>query len=245
MELDLSDVELETGTIHIGCLRDISERQSYTEALQHQALHDNLTGLPNRVLFGDRVTHAIRAALRTGDSLALLVMDLDDFKQVNDTLGHQHGDALLKLVTERLVGCLRDGDTVARLGGDEFGILPAAATDLAGAATVVWTIQQALEPTFLVDGHVIDVKASIGITLVPAPRRQRRRPAPPGRPRDVRRQAGRHGLRAVRRRAGGDPGAPPRPARRAPPVHRACRAGPALPAEDRPRAPARSSASRR
>ena len=167
MELDVSDVELETGTIHIGCLRDISERQSYTEALQHQALHDNLTGLPNRVLFGDRVTHAIRAALRTGDSLALLVMDLDDFKQVNDTLGHQHGDALLKLVTERLVGCLREGDTVARLGGDEFGILPAAATDLAGAARVVWTIQQALEPTFVVDGHVIDVKASIGITLVP------------------------------------------------------------------------------
>jgi diguanylate cyclase (GGDEF)-like protein/PAS domain S-box-containing protein len=167
MELDLSDVELETGTIHIGCLRDISERQSYTEALQHQALHDNLTGLPNRVLFGDRVTHAIRAALRTGESLALLVMDLDEFKQVNDTLGHQHGDALLKLVSERLVGCLRDGDTVARLGGDEFGMLPGGGTDLAGAAALVWTIQQALEPSFMVDGHVIDVQASIGITLVP------------------------------------------------------------------------------
>jgi len=167
MELNLSDVELETGTIHIGCLRDISERQRYTEALRHQALHDDLTGLPNRVLFGDRVTHAIRAALRTGDSLALLVMDLDDFKHVNDTLGHQQGDVLLKLVTERLLDCLRAGDTVARLGGDEFGILPGMATDLAGAATVVWTIQQALEPSFLVEGHVIDVKASIGITLVP------------------------------------------------------------------------------
>jgi len=167
MELDLSDVELETGTIHIGCLRDISERQSYTEALQHQALHDSLTGLPNRVLFGDRVTHAIRAALRTGESLALLVMDLDDFKQVNDSLGHQQGDVLLKLVTERIVGCLRDSDTVARLGGDEFGILPGGGTDLAGAAKTVWTIQQALEPPFLVDGHVIDVKASIGMTLIP------------------------------------------------------------------------------
>ena len=156
-----------SGTIHIGCLRDISERQTYTDALQHQALHDNLTGLPNRVLFGDRVEHAIQAALRTGESLALLVMDLDEFKQVNDTLGHQHGDELLKLVTERLVGCLRTGDTVARLGGDEFGILPREGTDLAGAATVVWKIQQALEPSFVVNGHAVDVEASIGITLAP------------------------------------------------------------------------------
>ena len=167
MELDLSDVELQTGRIHIGCLRDISERQTYTDALQYQALHDNLTGLPNRVLFGDRVAQAIRAALRTGESLALLVMDLDDFKQVNDTLGHHHGDELLKLVTERLVGCLRTGDTVARLGGDEFGVLPRDGTDLAGAATVVWKIQQALEPSFLVNGHAVNVEASIGITLVP------------------------------------------------------------------------------
>jgi diguanylate cyclase (GGDEF)-like protein/PAS domain S-box-containing protein len=167
MELDLSEVQLRTGTIHICCLRDISERQSYTNALQYQALHDNLTGLPNRVLFGDRVSQAIRSVLRTGESLAVLVMDLDEFKQVNDMLGHDHGDELLKLVTERLLGCLRTGDTVARLGGDEFGVLPREGTDLAGAATVVWKIQQALEPSFLINGHMVDVKASIGITLVP------------------------------------------------------------------------------
>jgi len=167
MELDLSEVPLETGTVHIACLRDISERQTYTEALQHQALHDNLTGLPNRVLFEDRVSQAIRAALRTGESLALLVLDLDEFKAVNDTLGHHHGDRLLKLVGDRLLSGLRTGDTVARLGGDEFGVLAASGTDLAGAVTVVWKIQQALEPPFLIDGHSIDVKASIGITLVP------------------------------------------------------------------------------
>jgi diguanylate cyclase (GGDEF)-like protein/PAS domain S-box-containing protein len=167
MELDLSDVVLASSTMHIACLRDISERQSYTETLQHQALHDALTGLPNRVLFADRVTHAIRVALRSGESLALLVMDLDEFKQVNDTLGHQHGDVLLKLVTERLLGCLREGDTVARLGGDEFGILLRGNIDLAGAASVVWKIQQALEPTFIVDGHAMDVRASIGIVLAP------------------------------------------------------------------------------
>ena len=106
-------------------MRDISERQTYTETLQHQALHDSLTGLPNRVLFGDRVEHAIRAALRTERVAGAAALDLDGFKQVNDTLGHQHGDDLLKLVAERLVGCLREGDTVARLGGDEFGILTA------------------------------------------------------------------------------------------------------------------------
>ena len=168
VELELSDIELGTGTIHIGCVRDISERQTYMEMLQHKALHDNLTDLPNRVLFADRVNHAIKVRQRTGESLALLVMDLNEFKQVNDTLGHQHGDELLKLVAERLIHCLREGDTVARLGGDEFGILPGGGIDLAGAATVVWKIQQALEPPFLLDGQDIEVKASIGITMAPA-----------------------------------------------------------------------------
>ncbi len=123
MELDLSEVQLGTRTIHIGCLRDISERQTYTEALQYMAMHDDLTDLPNRTLFGDRVNHAIRAGVRAGEPLALMLLDLDEFKQVNDTLGPPDGDALLKQVAERLTGCLRDGDTVARLGGDEFGIL--------------------------------------------------------------------------------------------------------------------------
>lgn len=167
MELDLSDVQLGARKIHIGCMRDISERQANLETLRHQALHDGLTDLPNRVLFEDRVNHAIRAAARTKASLALLVMDLNEFKQVNDTLGHQRGDVLLTLVAERLVGCLRDGDTVARLGGDEFGILPHGETDLSGVAGVARKIEQALEPTFLIDGHSIDVRPSIGITLVP------------------------------------------------------------------------------
>jgi diguanylate cyclase (GGDEF)-like protein/PAS domain S-box-containing protein len=167
MELDLSYVEQGTRTLHIGCLRDISERLAYTETLQHQALHDDLTGLPNRVLFGDRVQHALRAAAREGESLAVLVMDLDEFKNVNDTLGHQRGDALLRLVADRLAGCLRDGDTVARLGGDEFGILPLGPTDLAAAAIMAWTIAQALEAPFVVDGNRLDVRASIGIALAP------------------------------------------------------------------------------
>jgi hypothetical protein len=94
----MSDVQLDTGQIQVGCVRDISERQTYTAALEYQALHDPLTDLPNRLLFADGVDHAIRAALRRGEPLALLVIDLDEFKQANDTIGHPQGDALLKLV---------------------------------------------------------------------------------------------------------------------------------------------------
>jgi diguanylate cyclase (GGDEF)-like protein/PAS domain S-box-containing protein len=167
MELDLTDVQLGAGTINIACVRDISERQIYTEALQHQAVHDSLTGLPNRVLFSDRVNHALAAAARLGEPMALLVLDLNEFKSVNDTYGHDHGDELLKLITERLVGCLRDGDTVARLGGDEFGVLPLAPTDVGGAATVAWKIQQALDEPLDVNGDSIEVNSSIGISLFP------------------------------------------------------------------------------
>jgi diguanylate cyclase (GGDEF)-like protein/PAS domain S-box-containing protein len=167
MELALSAVDLGSRRIHIGCLRDISERQTYTDSLRHQVLHDDLTGLPNRVLFEDRVNHAIRAAARRSDPLALLVMDLNEFKRVNDTLGHQSGDLLLKLVAQRLTDSLREEDTVARLGGDEFGILLAAGTDLFSAQAVAWKISQALEPTFTLDHRNIDVRASIGITLIP------------------------------------------------------------------------------
>jgi diguanylate cyclase (GGDEF)-like protein/PAS domain S-box-containing protein len=167
MELDLSDVQLGSRISYIACLRDVSERERHNEALQHQALHDPLTGLPNRVLFGDRVNNGIRASSRTDEPLALLVMDLDGFKLVNDTLGHQTGDELLKLVANRLVLCLRDGDTVARLGGDEFGILLLGGGSLPGVASVVWKIQAALAPSFEIAGNTIDVRASIGITQVP------------------------------------------------------------------------------
>jgi diguanylate cyclase (GGDEF)-like protein/PAS domain S-box-containing protein len=167
IELDLSSMQLGRRELHIACIRDISERQAYTESLTHMALHDNLTGLPNGVLFRDRAEHAVRAAIRSREPLALLVMDLDGFKSVNDNLGHQNGDVLLKLVADRLCGCLRDGDTVARLGGDEFGILPIGGTDVAGAATIAWKIEQALKAPFVVEGRHCEVRGSLGIALVP------------------------------------------------------------------------------
>ncbi len=170
----LFPMEVEYGAMRHGdrnftlaVVRDISERKSYTEALQHQALHDGLTGLANRTLFGDHVFQALALAKRTNQPRAVLVMDLDGFKQVNDTLGHDHGDNLLRQVGERLVGALRDTDTVARLGGDEFAILPGDATDLVAAAAVAWTIEQICEPGFVINREVVHVTPSVGIALFP------------------------------------------------------------------------------
>ena len=167
LEQSLSHVRLGTRTVHICCVRDISEREAYTEALQHQALHDPLTGLPNRVLFRERLGNAIRRSARTQEPLALLLVDLDGFKRVNDTLGHQNGDVLLRLVAGRIAGCLRDGDTISRLGGDEFAILPLSPTELAGAATVAWKVQGAFAAPFVVGEHSVDLRVSIGMALSP------------------------------------------------------------------------------
>jgi diguanylate cyclase len=136
------------------------------EASQHQALHDPLTGLPNRELFGDRVEQAIRASDRGLRPAALLLLDLDRFKDVNDTLGHHHGDLLLGEVAARLNGTLRAVDTVARLGGDEFAVLLPDAT-AAGAAAVAQKVRTALHQPLTLDGVGLDLDASIGIAVYP------------------------------------------------------------------------------
>jgi diguanylate cyclase (GGDEF)-like protein/PAS domain S-box-containing protein len=167
VEEHLSHVQLGTRTVRILCLRDISEREAYTEALKHQALHDALTGLPNRVLFRERLGHAMRRSGRTAEPLAVLLVDLDAFKRVNDTIGHQNGDIVLRQVATRLADCLRDSDTVARLGGDEFAILPAEPVGLAAAAVVAWKVQAALEAPFVVGKHSVRLGASVGMALFP------------------------------------------------------------------------------
>src|SRR3954451_23778097 len=136
------------------------------EQLRHQALHDPLTGLPNRTLFLDRARHAVDTAGRTGVYPAVLYLDLDGFKPVNDTFGHEAGDTLLRTVADRLRGCLRPADTAARLGGDEFVVLLNGPVDQFGVARVVERIRAQLDvPILLGEGVVTTVGASIGIAL--------------------------------------------------------------------------------
>jgi diguanylate cyclase len=135
-------------------------------ASRHQALHDPLTGLPNRELFADRVGQAIRTADRQLQPAALLLLDLDRFKDVNDTLGHHHGDVLLSQVAARLTAELREVDTVARLGGDEFAVLLPDAT-AEGAAAVAEKLRAALHRPLVLDGVLLDLDASIGIAIYP------------------------------------------------------------------------------
>jgi diguanylate cyclase (GGDEF)-like protein/PAS domain S-box-containing protein len=145
--------------------RDVSERKQLEEMLADQALRDPLTGLGNRRLFSDRVAHAIERQLRSESSVAVLLLDLDHFKFVNDTLGHAKGDALLIHVAERLRQAVRAGDTVARLGGDEFAVLLEDLVHPDEADATALRILDALERPFTLDDREVFVHSSIGIAL--------------------------------------------------------------------------------
>jgi diguanylate cyclase (GGDEF)-like protein/PAS domain S-box-containing protein len=156
-----------SGVHWIGISRDVSERKTQVAALRRQALHDALTDLPNRILLYDRLEHEILKTRRSSAKLALLFMDLNGFKEINDTFGHHCGDLLLRQIGPRLQPHLRSTDTVARLGGDEFAIL---LPDLDGeqdAARVAKSLLGALEAPFVVEGQQLAVGASIGIVLSP------------------------------------------------------------------------------
>ena len=144
--------------------RDITERKVLEEQLRHQAFHDGLTGLANRSLFLDRLGHALLRAGRGGRPTAVLYLDLDDFKSVNDRLGHAEGDRLLIAVAERLRLATRAGDTIARLGGDEFALI-IEETDPAEAPLAASRILERLSAPFDIGGHTIVAPASIGIAI--------------------------------------------------------------------------------
>ncbi|RMG33046.1 MAG: EAL domain-containing protein [Gammaproteobacteria bacterium] len=152
---------------YISVFSDISERKSAEQKIQYQANFDPLTGLPNRSLFLDRVTHAIEKGARESACVGLLFIDLDRFKEVNDTLGHLMGDRLLQAVAERLRGCVRESDTVSRFGGDEFVVLLEEVNHAEHAANVAQKILGALETPITLGDHEITVGASIGITHYP------------------------------------------------------------------------------
>ncbi len=140
---------------------------STSRANQRQALHDALTDLPNRVLLHQRVESALDEARRESSGVALFLLDLDRFKEVNDTLGHPAGDALLEVVARRLLSAVRPGDTVARLGGDEFGVLLPEIEQPTDAIEVAGRIRTALAEPFRLDGVLMDVDVSIGIAISP------------------------------------------------------------------------------
>jgi diguanylate cyclase (GGDEF)-like protein/PAS domain S-box-containing protein len=146
-------------------LHDISERKAFEEQLRHRAFHDELTGLANRPLFEDRTVQALARARRSGQTVAVVFLDLDDFKVVNDALGHAAGDELLREAAGRLGEGLRVSDTPARLGGDEFAVLLDGVSDPAEAERVAERIVERLREPFLIGGREHVVRASVGIAI--------------------------------------------------------------------------------
>ncbi|HXV75268.1 MAG TPA: EAL domain-containing protein [Candidatus Polarisedimenticolaceae bacterium] len=147
-------------------MRDITERKAQQEALRYQATHDALTDLPNRSLLTERLEHAVVLARQHAWPVAFLLLDLDRFKEINDTLGHHVGDELLRKIARRLESLVRESDTIARLGGDEFAVLMPA-TGLDNAQQMARGLALALEEPFQVEGLALQVESSVGITLYP------------------------------------------------------------------------------
>jgi len=169
-ELDMQLVPVEDGgqlTHWVAFLRDVTDSRNEIVALRHQAMHDGLTDLPNRMMLFDRLAEALEAARSERRLIALLLMDLDRFKDVNETFGHHFGDVLLKQVAFRLRNQLHVDDTVARLGGDEFAIVLTSAFDANAVAMTARRILNSLQQPFVVEGQVLEVGASIGIALYP------------------------------------------------------------------------------
>lgn len=150
-----------------GVLEDISKRKRTEMELKHLATMDSLTKIPNRHLFFDRLEHTLAAAKRYGTRPAVLFVDLNEFKEVNDTHGHQAGDELLRMVAERLHNRIREADTLARLGGDEFGVLLTGVDSEEGALTVARNLMDVLKAPFEIKGASVSVGATIGISFYP------------------------------------------------------------------------------
>jgi diguanylate cyclase (GGDEF)-like protein len=156
------------GALIVDSARLRQAEQQHVAQLTHQAFSDALTGLPNRSHLMDRAERAVEVAGATDGSMALLLLDLDGFKQVNDTVGHHAGDELLRAVGQRLLGTVRDDDLVARLGGDEFAILLTRNPDEQRAVAIAERIHERLREPYPIDGRPVAVGASIGIALFPA-----------------------------------------------------------------------------
>lgn len=154
--------------LHVALFSDITEKKKADELIWKQANYDHLTHLPNRRLFRDRLEQQLRMAHRNGKAMALLFIDLDHFKTINDTLGHDMGDQLLKAAADRIHACLREMDTVARMGGDEFAVILPQISDAVYAQKIAQSIINALTLPFSIADTTLNISASAGITLCPA-----------------------------------------------------------------------------
>ena len=150
-----------------GIIRDVTEKKKAEETIHHLAYHDFLTGLPNRLLFSDRLNVAMAQARRQRVKIALMLLDLDKFKAINDTLGHETGDILLRKVGKRLTELVREGDTAARMGGDEFILLLHNITDDKDVAVIATKVLDVFQNPFNCDGHKLYITPSIGIAIYP------------------------------------------------------------------------------
>jgi diguanylate cyclase (GGDEF)-like protein/PAS domain S-box-containing protein len=157
------------GTIcnYVAVFSDITNRKAAEERMRFLAQHDALTGLPNRALLTDRLMRAIAHAERHGKKFAVIFLDLDDFKKVNDSLGHHAGDQMLQIVAQRLTGCVRAEDTVARLGGDEFIVLMEEIGSEENVPVVAGKIVACLAQPMTVEGREMQISTSVGISLYP------------------------------------------------------------------------------
>ncbi|MDR3437749.1 EAL domain-containing protein [Telmatospirillum sp.] len=167
--LSIVGIEGPDGTIgqYVAVFADVTQRKHDEERILYQANFDSLTGLPNRSLLMDRLCQSLLLAERIGQRVGLMYIDLDGFKLVNDTLGHEVGDELLKEAAKRLLFCVRHGDTVARLGGDEFSIIMPNLGEIRFAPVIAQRMIEALEQPFLLNGREAFISASIGITVFP------------------------------------------------------------------------------
>ncbi|MCW9049095.1 MAG: EAL domain-containing protein [Deltaproteobacteria bacterium] len=164
-EEDQTGEKIFTGTL--GSARDVTERKRTQDRINHQAYHDLLTRLPNRALFNDRMSQAFAHARRTGENFALMFMDLDRFKLINDTLGHVMGDRVLQFVSERILDCLRAEDTLCRFGGDEFSLLLPNISTKESVASVAEKILKAVRQPFHVNNHELYLSMSLGVAMFP------------------------------------------------------------------------------
>lgn len=167
--LTINSIYKDDGSVRrrVALFSDITSRKQNEELIWKQANFDSLTGLPNRRMFRDRLEHAIKNSSRTGHYLALMFIDLDHFKEVNDGLGHEIGDQLLKDAAERLVSCVRETDTVARLGGDEFTIILGEMTSDYNIDHVAQNVLRKIAQPFHINGNIAHISASIGTTIYP------------------------------------------------------------------------------